>query len=239
MKRCTSCLQALPHSFYHSNGVGRLRSACKSCESARDKARRPKVPKAPVLSSVQRRDRDRERQRVRRAALAELRPRRPPKKLPRVKVGRFGPEPEMLELDGISRTRREWAKHLGLAGVNSLIGRLTVGGWELRRTLSQHVIFKNQREMQLMPMPRQHDSLSFAGRTQSIEAWAQELGPTLRMTKAALRYRLHHGWPVDRALTTMVRPHRRKRENVEPKLEKPDLVGPRRPVGRPRKQRSE
>lgn len=54
--QCSKCPNKLPASFFHLNGAGRRRSACKGCEARRDAIRkgyadgdlqRPKAPKAP------------------------------------------------------------------------------------------------------------------------------------------------------------------------------------------------
>lgn len=213
------------HSLRH-NVRSALRSACRACEAARDKDRRPATPKPPPMTLVQRKERDR----ARHAAVATLRPPRPEKKPPRMKVGRYGPEPGVLMLDGVARTRNEWVEHLGLAGPSSLTNRAESLDWPIERTLTQHVIFQNRKSIQRQPLPSKHDVLFYDGRMQSIVEWTAELADPLRMTVPALCLRLRNGWPVELALSTIVRPHRRRK----PKKQPPEFCGPKRPVGRPR-----
>jgi hypothetical protein len=225
MKRCTSCATVLPLAAYPSNGPGRLRSACRACESYRDKGRRQSTPKPLPMTVEERKERERERGRARRAALAALRPPPLPKKPPRVKVSRYGPEPGVLVLDGVARTRDEWAKRLGLAGPSSLTNRTESLHWPMERTLSQHVVFQNLKSIQRQPLPSKHDVLFYDGRTQSIVAWAAELAGPLRMTVPALCLRLRNGWPVERALSTIVRPYRCRK----PKEQTLEFCGPKGP----------
>lgn len=46
------------------------------------------------------------------------------------------------------------------------------------------------------------DGLTYRGRTQSIRAWARELG----VGESAIRYRLKTGWSVAKTLATRVAP---------------------------------
>lgn len=232
-RHCSKCRLVKPRVEFHSNGPGKLRSACKECEALRDSARRPATAKPTPPTQEQRRERQRERDRIRRAALAALRPPKPARKLPRVKVGRFGPEPGLLEFNGIERTRKQWAEYLGLAGDSSVSSRLRERQWSQHRALSQDVVFINQGTARRAEAPPKSAMLTYEGRTQSIEAWAEELGESHRLTVPAIRGRLQLGWPVWRTLGTKVRQHLRKRP-VSPKVA-PEFVGPKRPVGRPRK----
>lgn len=230
-KRCSKCGLVKLLADFHSNGPGKLRGACKECEAIRDSARRPAIPKPPPLSEEQRRERQRERDRARWSALAALRPPKPPKRPQRVKVGRFGPAPEVLTHTGLSMTRKQWAAYLGLAGDTSMTTRLRERLWPLERALSQDVAFMNQKAARRQDAPNRSAVLVYEGQRRTIEEWAERLRESHGMTAPALRGRLGLGWPVWRALGTKVRPHERK----VPKAVSPDFVGPKRPVGRPRK----
>ena len=241
LRQCSKCECTKPPAAFHSNGPGILRSACKECEADRDKVRRPskprppakpkppRTPRPPKLTPEERRerrirrlDRERERLRAKRAALP--------------KVGRFGPEPELLVFDGLALSRAQWAKRLGLAGATSIHSRFDRGEWGTPRALTQHVIFKNQRHADREASRSKHDALTHDGRMQSVEAWALELVEPLGLSIPAIVGRLRLGWSVDRALSTPVRPHLPKGAQVKPvSPAPPEFVGPKRPVGRPRK----
>ena len=232
-KRCSKCGLVKLLADFHSNGSGKRRGACKECEAIRDSARRPATPKPPPQSRAEAQAKQNARRKQARAAQAALRPPKPPKKPPRVKVGRYGVEPELLEFNGIERTRKQWAEYLGLASDGSVSSRLRQWQWEQDRALSQDVVFRNQGTAKRVKAPPQAALLTYDGREQSIEAWAAELGESHGMTVPAIRGRLRLGWPVWRTLGTKIRRHLRTRP-VSPKVA-PEFVGPKRPVGRPRK----
>lgn len=229
-KCCTKCGATKLLSEFHANGPGRYRSACKACEKDRDAQRRPARPRPPPMTRQEFLERERQRARARRAAAAAQRPPKVPKP-PRVKVGRMGPAPCLLEFNGILKSRRQWAKELGLAGPKSIIARED-RMWPQDRTLTQPVVFKNEPSAP-KPPHQKSDRISHRGRTQSIFAWAEELAETHRMTPDALVGRLRLGWSVERALETKVRPHASRGSKVP--LIRPEFIGPKRRVGRPRK----
>lgn len=200
---CSQCRIAKPLAAFHANGAGRWRSACKDCERLRDSLRRPAKSKPPKLADEDRRQRARERDRKRRAAAAALRPPKV-KKPSRTKVGRMGPAPSLLVLDGVALSRSQWADRLGLAGRRSIIARED-REWSHRRTLSQPVVFHNQRHAKSLEARLSLDEpLTFEGATRPLRRWAEVLG----CTPQALRGRLKLGWSVERTLSTPIRKYR-------------------------------
>lgn len=138
----------------------------------------------------------------------------------------------ILSLAGKSQPLKRWAAELGVTP-SAIHGRIAAG-WPMDRVLSQPLGFENRPARHLdIPVTRE-TPLTFQGRTQTAEAWSQELRESLRMTFAALRGRLRLGWSVERTLTTAVRPHfPRKPRKVREVCG--GFLGPKRPRGRPRK----
>jgi hypothetical protein len=102
-------------------------------------------------------------------------------------TARRGPKAVEISCDGDTATIQEWATRLGVP--QARIRARLAAGWPVERAL------QSARDYE-----RIHDPvvpLTYQGKTQSMTAWAKEVGLSL----SGLSRRLSRGWPVAKALS--------------------------------------
>jgi hypothetical protein len=103
----------------------------------------------------------------------------------------------LITFNGKTQRVIEWAREIGMSSVT--LNRRLQQGWSIEDalTLPPRAFRANRPTRCIRP-------IIFDGRTQSLSAWAREIG--IRPT--ALMSRLRKGWPIERALTAPLH-HRR------------------------------
>lgn len=94
----------------------------------------------------------------------------------------------LITYEGKTQSVNAWAKELGIP-IATLYGRLRAKNWSLEEILSTESLRKSKSARRV----------TWKGRTQSIYAWAAEIG--LEYLTLRSRLLIHH-WSVERALST-------------------------------------
>lgn len=94
----------------------------------------------------------------------------------------------VVEFQGRSQTLAQWAQEYGIDW-HVLRARLDRYGWSIEEALTTPVGERGYN--------RNTRYLTFQGRTQSVSAWAREVG----LARRTIRNRLAKGWPLEKALT--------------------------------------
>ena len=109
-----------------------------------------------------------------------------PKRAPKEAAIKPSNDARRYSFDGQSLTVREWSEQTGLRV--GLISSRLAKGWSLERTLTE--------EPGTVLALRQN-TIAHNGVTLTEASWARRLG----ISRAALKYRLTQGWPLDKALS--------------------------------------
>lgn len=110
---------------------------------------------------------------------------------------------KLFALNGQALTIAEWAKKSGVS-YQSMRCRIKEYGWPLEKALTsgprEYVQFKQRPVKKKAPKVNlRYRMLTHHGKTQSIRAWAKELG----INRFAIARRLNNGMPIEQALANL------------------------------------